>query len=348
MSMFKFPHTDFIMAAKAGDVLLLEKLSQDKNNKKDTTLDKALISVSKRDRKKGDQVRVINYLLELGASVECADRKYRCTPLIWTIVAGRDDLVDCLLDNNANIDAYDQYRWWTPLMWAIWYDHQIIVDLLIKRGASLVAVESECYWTPLLLAARYGRYQAARTLLEKEHSLIRVKDRYGLTPLALAYHYGHGECIPLFLEYGDNPNFEFASRQSLLHFAIAAGNITLVKLLLEKGADVECTNSGLPALIAAVKHDNYEITDLLAKHIQKTGGSFEGRDKTKDGLRCTALLWAVRRKNEDLVFLLVARKADLYATDQHGRTVQNWAEWTRNRKIIQIVTWDDGQALSVG
>ena len=334
------PRTRFIAAAEAGDVSILRKLLDEDRSRKSQpnaeTFNKALMAVLSVEKLKDEHAETVRLLLSQGATLDCKDDKHRRTPLIWAIIHGREDLTELFLDNNAPIHERDG-RWdGTPLMWAIWCGRDEMIERLIHHGANPEATDKAEGRTPLLWAVKFGRHVAAERLLQKKWEVIEIKDKKELTPLALAYMEGDGRAAELLLRYGADPNFKFDSGLPLLMSAIMAGDEPFVHLLVEGNpdTDVQCRNKkGEPALSVAVK----EGRPAIAKILLDNGALREA----KDNQGRTALLWAVARARSDLVELLVRSGANKSATDNEHRTVGQWADWTRDERIIELVSEAD-------
>jgi ankyrin repeat protein len=318
----------FIAAAESGDLATMDrKLSQVDR----AAYDDALIAVAKNKKVKGKQVEAVELLLRWEATPDSADPEYRRTPLIWAIIVGRDDLAGCLLKEGASANIRDGIKDRTPVMWSIRLGNHTILEKLINHNACLTAMDCILHQTPLLMAAELGDCRAAQILLEKDPQLINARDKEGRSPLALAYVNRRGTAIRFFVEKGDDTNFTFASGLPLLQDAIIAGDIDFVTFLLNNKANVHCVDAdGVPALHVAVKHRHFDIAELLIER----GAALEAKDN--EGF--TALLRALKAKDYEMVELLVHSGADRLAVDGNGGSVREWAKWTRNKRIVGLVS----------
>jgi ankyrin repeat protein len=334
-----FNRAQFIKAAEAGNVSTLRQmLDNDRGQRSQLnqeTINKALIAVASNKRLKDEhaETETVRLLLSEDAALDCKDDEYRCTPLIWAVIYGREKMADLFLDNEALVDGRGG-RWdWTPLMWAIYSSQDAMVERLVHRKAILEATDREEGRTPLSWAIKLKRHDAAEVILLKKPEVVEIKDRKKWTPLAIAYMEGDERAAELLLKYGANPNFKFGSGLPLLMSAVMAGNEAFVRLLVDKGdnIDVQCTNKdGEPALSVAVKKGYPAIAEILLDN----GAKREVKDKKGR----TALLWAVAHTRSDLVELLVRSGASRSAIDGELRTVGDWAEWTKDKRIIELVS----------
>ncbi len=105
----------------------------------------------------------------------------------------------------------------------------------------------------------------------------------------------------------------FAADECPLCYAAGTGNLSEVKRLLDKGADVNTGNQyGTKALMWAAANGEREITKLLLYN----GANVN--DKNRDGW--TALTWAATQGQSNVAKLLLDNGADVNARNKHGST----------------------------
>ncbi|KAH6970507.1 hypothetical protein BKA56DRAFT_496680, partial [Ilyonectria sp. MPI-CAGE-AT-0026] len=109
------------------------------------------------------------------------------------------------------------------------------------------------------------------------------------------------------------------------------GHRVVVKLLLEKGAEIEAKDSeyGRTPLSWAAGNGRETIVQLLLE----TGADVEAKDKHGQ----TPLSWAVENGREAIVKLLLETGADVEAKDKHGRTPLSWAAGNGRETIVQLL-----------
>jgi hypothetical protein len=88
-------------------------------------------------------------------------------------------------------------------------------------------------------ACRMGDLKAMKKAVEKEPDLLHIKDDEGDTPLMSAVKSGESPVkkIRWLLDHGADPNVTDDENNTPLVYASEAGDTSVVKLLLEKGAD---------------------------------------------------------------------------------------------------------------
>ena len=97
-----------------------------------------------------------------------------------------------------------------------------------------------------------------------------------------------------------------------LHMACSVGSIDVARLLINRGANVECRNGlNQTPLVVAAEFNHSEIIKFL---LEEGSADIEARDK--DGM--TSLLKASSKGNIEAAQMLGRNNADVYAVDQVG------------------------------
>ena len=158
-------------------------------------------------------------------------------------------LVETLLDFGAEIEG--------ALGTALAFGHRAAAEALAARGART---------DNLAAAAGLGRTADAARLLAAADAQMRHR------ALALAAQHGHAEIVRLLLDAGVDPNRYNPpgnhGHSTPLHQAALAGHLTVVRLLVERGArlDIRDTVYGGTPLGWAMHGGQDEIRDYLQAH----------------------------------------------------------------------------------
>jgi ankyrin repeat protein len=256
----------------------------------------------------------------------------------------------------------------TPLLYAARHDHVEIAKRLIAAGADVNAKEANGIW-PLLMAISNDNMAVAHYLLA-HGSDVNGQDWYGRSPLWEAVNvrnlYVHNatfrngidrgpvlELIRALLAAGadvnartkDTPPFrhhlleitgslewvDFTGQTPFLTAALA-GDVTVMKLLLERGANPRIdTYHGTSPLMAAAGV-NWVLAQTWTEGPEQLLEAVRlcaelGMDVNQaNSMGITALHGAANRGSDDIIRFLVSRGADLTAKDKEGRSALDWAK----------------------
>ncbi|OYU84593.1 MAG: hypothetical protein CFE24_06025 [Flavobacterium sp. BFFFF2] len=118
-------------------------------------------------------------------------------------------------------------------------------------------------------------------------------------------------------------------KSSPLILACYRGNIDVALFLMDHIKDINY-NSGMgTALMAAVVKGNIELVKMLIDKKAKL-------DET-DSQGKTALMYAVQFKNTDIISLLLAQHASKSLVDKEGKTAFEYAAFSGDQKIINLL-----------
>lgn len=211
------------------------------------------------------------------------------------------EIIELLLDKEANIDAVDGKNR-TPLIWACINGHTDIAKLLIDKEAG-INVSDNGGRTALIWASLNGHVDIVKLLLNKEVNIDATDDN-GRTALISACFNGHIDVIntPIdFASTNEEEYLEFLYNENTteLTWVHINGHVDVVRILLDKGADIDAIdNDGRTAIISAAHvYDNIEIIRLLLKQ--------KSRVDIVDNKGQTALSVATEKEYEGIVKLLV-------------------------------------------
>lgn len=227
----------------------------------------------------------LDALFEYKADVNITNKKLR-TPLHLAVDRGNVHLIKRFLAiPSININAVEQSNW-TPLLTAVEKERNETAKLLIDHKANLDIASRDGY-TALTIACQKGN----RSLLEYlvEHGAdISVKTRLG-TPLNIAMKRNQVEMANYLLSKGaiiDKDKLQMEESWSSLHAACQAGDLTVTKLLIELGWNINAidSNNWTPLHVAVLNSRT-----AVVEHLLERGADTE--IKTSEGWTGIIITW---------------------------------------------------------
>jgi len=124
--------------------------------------------------------------------------------------------------------------------------------------------------------------------------------------------------VKLFLEAGMSPNMPAGESTPLIE-AANKSNLEMIKLLVEKGADVNGkSKDGLTPVMAAVTAESAAARQEAVKFLLEKGADLNVR-YLLNGFGVTPLMLAVQQKDLEVVKLILAHKVDVNSYDNNTR-----------------------------
>ena len=339
-------------------------------------------------RSQGDGVRVAQLLLERGANVNTRRNDHR-TPLHLASYFGNVEIVHLLLNNGADPEANAEDDIGEKPLHKVSYgkyrseeDGIRVAQLLLERGADVNTRRND-HWTPLHAASYSGNVEIVRLLLDHDADpeasaegdmgekplhqvsfgkyrsqedgvrvaqllLERGADVNGRrndhqTPLHLASYYGNVEIVRLILDHGADPEVN-AEGEKPLHrvsygkYRSQEDGVRVAQLLLERGADVNGRrNDHQTPLHLASYSGNVEIVRLLLDHGADPEANAEGVMAEKPMHKVS---YGKYRSEEDgvrVAQLLLERGADVNTRRNDHQTPLHLASYSGNVEIVHLL-----------
>ena len=246
----------------------------------------------------------------------------------------------------------------TPLLYAARENCGACVDVLLKNRADINLPDPDGV-SPLLVAIMNANWDLARQLIEAGAD-VNQWDIFGETPLLNAVNLrnridgGKASIDPinrttglailrLLLERGADPNiqlfFKPANATGALNTrgvtplirAAAAGDVEVVKLLLAHGADATMYSGDrqrpIHAVIAGRAPESQALEVIKLLHEAGTDVNVLGLVNHPEEIRGgTALHYAARKRQQEVIRLIASFGIDMNTTDQDGLTALDYTQ----------------------
>ncbi|KAH6639236.1 ankyrin repeat-containing domain protein [Boeremia exigua] len=315
-----------------------------------------------------EHVNIVKILIQHGADVELQNGD-GMSLLASASASGHLGAVKTLLQHcKVAVDSRDMLGR-TPLWSAAFYRHTAVIKALLQIGKARVdTVPYVLRQTPLWYAAAQGYADTVQALLQYGTPDVNWRDDYYLRPpLLCAVYIQNLNTVRLLLDTNKvDMNATDKNHQAPLLLAVALDNESLIKLLLDKGANADCRNklgrtplslkASLPgtAIIelllttrkAAVDApDDYGRTPL--SHAAERGrfdtvrllvevGSADVNARDECFCR-TPLVYAARGGHEDIVAFLLQHGARTHVGDEWSRTALSYAAAHGYEGIVKLL-----------
>uniref|UniRef100_A0A8C7VMU4 Palmitoyltransferase n=1 Tax=Oncorhynchus mykiss TaxID=8022 RepID=A0A8C7VMU4_ONCMY len=210
-------------------------------------------------------------LVEAGYDVQQPDKE-NVTLLHWAAINNRIDLVKYYISKGAMVDQLGGDLNSTPLHWATRQGHLSMVVQLLKYGSDPSLIDGEgC--SCVHLAAQFGHTSIVAYLIAKGQD-VDMMDQNGMTPLMWAAYRTHSvDPTRLLLTFNVSVNLgDKYHKNTALHWAVLAGNTTVITLLLDSNSNVDAQNiKGETPLDLAKQRKNVWMVNHLQEARQAKG-----------------------------------------------------------------------------
>jgi ankyrin repeat protein len=194
--------------------------------------------------------------------------------LVSAINHGDTASVVALINAGVDVNAKDGLGR-APLTWAAQWGRVDIIEVLVRAGAD-PNVKDQLGWTPITLAFDDYHFDAVQALIKAgaDRSQIpkdlNAKDKAGFTPLVEVLRRNDMSSVRALFQLGLDPNSREESGRTLLEWAAFQGNVELVRILIEAGADVNASykaqnKQGWTPLLLAAQMGHRDAANALIK-----------------------------------------------------------------------------------
>ena len=142
-----------------------------------------------------------------------------------------------------------------------------VITFLVANKATDVDISNKFGETPLMIASIEGNLPLVKMLIQERNAQI---NHIGWTPLHYSCARGHLAVAQYLIANGAVVDSLSPGNTTPLMMAVQSGNEALVKLLLDKGADIQVRNSqGFTAIDIALIYEKPWIAEGLSSRWQK-------------------------------------------------------------------------------
>ena len=259
----------------------------------------------------GNDVEIALLLLAAGADIENKDGDGD-TALHTAANWGNFEVLKALHQKGAKVDTVNNSDY-TPLTGALKNDHSEIFEYLLQ------------YANPNLFPEEYGAlaqfcmYQHHENELKTafQKGAIRpdpnLQDKYGDPLLIYAVKKDNDTVLKMLIENGADLNVKNSADWTPYYFALFEKKTSMAKLL-KSGSDLNCGKDVYDFCVAVQKKDTKTLETILAN----------GADiHTRNGYGQNAICMASEKGKEDFAFVewLISKGADIHAKDLYGTPV---------------------------
>ena len=306
---------------------------------------------------------VAELLIKFGFNLE--QRWNGQTPLLTAAANSHEGMVELLVKHKANINAQDAKEGNTALHYASEKALTLTSMPVLLRNRAAVNIRNRLSWTPLMLAATKYSPAVVKLLLHYRAN-PSLRDPKGFNALHLAATMGLEKImIELLAQKMDIDDQEAPAYNTALHCATRSNRPLIVKLLLERGANVNVQQKGghhITPVHLACSLGNCKVLEVLLRwnpnlglrDIQKrTPLDVASQAKHKDALElllkaganpnneetngpCT--FWQMMSlKNLDLAQVLLDHGADIDRRGRKGETVLHYVAGLNEETQMQFM-----------
>jgi len=174
------------------------------------------------------------------------------------IETGNAPAMDHLLHNNPSLSKQKTSHDISPILLACYYHKPQLIKVLLKHIDYIDIFE----------ASAIGLLEDVVTLIDEDPNLLSTYSDHGFTALGMACHFGNEAVVRHLLLKGADPNQVSNNGYQVnpLFTAVSSNFDAIAKLLVEAGADVNVVQASHTPLHAAAENGNIEMLILLLEN----------------------------------------------------------------------------------
>lgn len=282
----------------------------------------------------GGHFKVVKHLLDNSASVDEASQ-YGLTALHSAAENGYFQIIQLLLANGADVNLTDDAGT-IALHLAAQKGYNRIVALLLENGSMVDKAAEITGRTALYFASKEGHLEIVRTLL-RQSANVNVESKDDETPLHIATQNGRLNVVQTLLENGADPNAETVGGFTPLHLAAIKNLVEIAFELLYQGAFIDTASAHLhmkysncTPLQCAVLEGNLKMVNLLIEYGANVHFATEN-----EGL--TLLHFAAMANSKEIVTILLEHGCNVDSLCHDDKTPLHEACLNCNFDVAQVL-----------
>ncbi|KAH8807390.1 ankyrin repeat-containing domain protein, partial [Xylogone sp. PMI_703] len=255
----------------------------------------------------------------------------------WALDNSNNPILKRLLENNEfDVNKYGTREYTPLLLLAERGCHDMVIEALLARDDVDVNIQEKGD-TALIIAAENGRENVVKQLLKHKYADVNHQDSDGQTAFSIVVERDNSALMKLFFDHEDiDVNINLAYGVPVLWGLASNGNLDMVELLLNRGANIEvkCSQGRTPLFIAASNGYEEVVRVLLER-----GANIEAEDHR--GWTPLSIALKDTRRHASVVRLLLKYGAHKEHQDRHGRTPLSYAAQGGYTEIVQLLLMDE-------
>lgn len=169
---------------------------------------------------------------------------------------------ELLIGKGADVNMQDAMGR-IPIIYAVEHENKALVEFLLEKGTD-VALHCSSYNMPIVFVPFIRQKPELAYLFIARCKDVNIRDSIGNTPLSWAARFGYVDTVKLLLQKGANVNNASINNKTPLMEASEKGHYEIVELLIKSGASVNVqTKKGWSALMWTAEKGYIEIVSML-------------------------------------------------------------------------------------
>lgn len=313
---------NFLIASAFGDLKYIKKyLINNDINQKDYKGDNALNYAIK-----NNQIKIIKYLIKNKIKINNQNSD-NISPLIYAIINHRDEILNILIDNNADLTITNEDGL-DPLMFAIIHNNKEAINILKNKNIDLNKIDNNGR-TYLMFALKMGNEKLALELI-KRGAKLDIVDKYGLN---LGCYAAMGDCVNILEKFAQMELSIYSKcnyKKDLLYYAVMNESYETLDWLVKNSFNINQTyaqeySDSATVLDFVIESKNRKMINILLDY----------NAKRKNG--SNRLMYAAEKDDYDLFVKYHNLGDNLYATDDKGSLVINYAILGKSKSIVKYI-----------